>query len=339
MRNQAIIPTKIQNKTIIMIAAFAAVYLIWGSTYLAMKYAIETLPSFLMAGTRFLLAGAVLFVWARLSSDYERPKLVHWRTSLIVGGLLLLGGNGGVVIAQHYLPSSLTALLIATEPFWVVLIGWLFMGNARPNFKVILGLLVGFAGVSLLISGRGLNFGDGGGQLLGIVLIVFSTIAWASGSLYGLRAASPKSALLGAGMQMLSGGLLLILLGLITGEWQSFKFADVSTNSWIALGYLTVFGSLIGFTAYSWLLKNVEPSLASTYAYVNPVIAVILGWAIAGESLTGQMLVGAAVIIGSVVLITSHQKEKEPPESEEEEEEIHESNTPAGDCKPLSASA
>jgi drug/metabolite transporter (DMT)-like permease len=334
MQNQAIIKSKIQKKTIIMIAAFAAVYLIWGSTYLAMKYAIETLPSFLMAGTRFLTAGAVLFIWARLSSDYERPKLIHWRTSLIVGGLLLLGGNGGVVIAQHYLPSSLTALLIATEPFWVVLIGWLFMGGSRPNAKVISGLLVGFIGVSFLISGRGLSFGDGSGQLLGLVLVVLSTIAWASGSLYGLRAAAPKSALLGAGMQMLAGGSLLILLGIITGEWEHFNIESVSANSWLALGYLTIFGSLIGFTAYSWLLKNVEPSMASTYAYVNPVIAVILGWAIAGESLTGQMLLGAGIIIGSVVLITSHHQEKEPPE----EEEIHESNMPTGSSKALSAS-
>lgn len=335
MQNQAITKSNAPGKTIIMIAAFAAVYLIWGSTYLAMKFAIETLPSFLMAGTRFLIAGVILLIWARLSADYERPKLVHWRTSLIVGGLLLLGGNGGVVIAQHYLPSSLTALLIATEPFWVVLIGWLFMGYSRPNLKVILGLLVGFVGVSLLISGRGLAFGDGSGQIFGVGLIIFSTIAWASGSLYGLRAPAPKSSLLAAGMQMVSGGILLILLGIITGEWQSFKFANVSVNSWIAFGYLAIFGSLIGFTAYSWLLKNVEPSLASTYAYVNPVIAVILGWAIAGESLSGQMLVGAGVIIGSVVLITSHHKEKDLPE----EEKIHESQIPPGSCKPVSASA
>lgn len=335
MQNQAITKSNAPGKTIIMIAAFAAVYLIWGSTYLAMKFAIETLPSFLMAGTRFLIAGVILLIWARLSADYERPKLVHWRTSLIVGGLLLLGGNGGVVIAQHYLPSSLTALLIATEPFWVVLIGWLFMGYSRPNLKVILGLLVGFVGVSLLISGRGLAVGDGNGQIFGVGLIIFSTIAWASGSLYGLRAPSPKSSLLAAGMQMVSGGILLILLGIITGEWQSFKFANVSANSWIAFGYLAIFGSLIGFTAYSWLLKNVEPSLASTYAYVNPVIAVVLGWAIAGESLSGQMLVGAGVIIGSVVLITSHHKEKDSPA----ENEIHESQIPPGSCKPVSASA
>jgi drug/metabolite transporter (DMT)-like permease len=264
MQNQGIIQSKIPSKTVIMIAAFAAVYLIWGSTYLAMKYAIETLPSFLMAGSRFFIAGLVLFIWARLSSDYERPKPVHWRTSFIVGGLLLLGGNGGVVIAQHYLPSSLTALLIATEPFWIVLISWLLMGGRRPNFKVILGLLVGFIGVSLLISGRGLTTGEGSGQILGVVLIVFSTITWAAGSLYGLHAAAPKSALQGAGMQMLAGGSLLILLGIVTGEWQSFNIANVSTNSWMALAYLTVFGSLIGFTAYSCSRMSSLPWLQLT---------------------------------------------------------------------------
>jgi len=185
-----------------------------------------------------------------------------------------------------------------------------------------------------LIGGRGLTTGEGNGQIFGVVLIIFSTIAWAAGSLYGLRAVSPKSALLAAGMQMLSGGFMMIVVGTIIGEWQSFRLSDVSTNSWMALGYLTVFGSLIGFTAYSWLLKNVEPSLASTYAYVNPVIAVILGWAIAGETLTGQMLLGAGIIIGSVVLITSHQKEKSLPKKDE----IPESNTPDGSCKPVSAS-
>lgn len=319
---------------ILMIAAFAAVYLIWGSTYLAVKYAIETLPSFMMAGTRFLVAGAILFVVARFSADYEKPKPVHWRTSLIVGGLLLLGGNGGVVIAQHYLSSSMTALLIATEPVWIVLISWLLMGGLRPSLKVVFGILVGFIGVSLLIGGRGIDVGSGNGQFLGVVLIVLSTIAWASGSLYGLKAPAPKSAILGAGMQMLAGGALLLLVGIFTGEWKTFDIANVSVNSWIALSYLIVFGSLVGFTAYSWLLKNVEPSLASTYAYVNPVVAVILGWAIAGESLTSEMAVGAAIIVGSVVLITSHNKEEK-----DSEDEIHESQIPPGNCKTLSASA
>lgn len=319
----------------LLIAAFAAVYIIWGSTYLGIKYAIETLPPFLMAGARFMTAGAILFIWARFSKDYEKPQGAHWRTSFIVGGLLLLGGNGGVVIAQHYIPSSLAALLVATEPFWIVIIGWLLMKNARPNWKVTLGLIAGFVGVTLLIGGRGISLGNGDGQAFGMFLVIASALSWALGSLYGLRAPSPKSALLGAGMQMLAGGFLLFLVGILKGEWINFSFANVSANSWLAFAYLMIFGSIVGFTAYSWLLKNVEPSLASTYAYVNPVIAVLLGWAIAGESLTGQMLLGAGIIVGSVVLITSQGKDEIPVEKDD----VHESNMPTGNQKTLSASA
>jgi drug/metabolite transporter (DMT)-like permease len=332
MQNQAIINTK--RNTIIMIAAFAAVYLVWGSTYLGIKYAIETLPTFLMGGMRFVVAGAILLIWARFSPDYEKPKFVHWRTSFIVGALLLVGGNGGVVLAQHYIPSSLAALLVAVEPFWIVLLSWLWLGNSRPNFKVILGLIVGFIGVWLLIGGDGISNGNGTGQILGAVLTMGAALSWAIGSIYGIRTPSPKSSLLAAGMQMFSGGILMTLVGILTGEWSRFNIANVSVNSWLALIYLIIFGSIIGFTAYSWLMKNVAPELASTYAYVNPVIAVILGWAIAGESLTGQMLLGAGIIVGSVVLITSHGKVEK-----ESEVEIHESNTPTGSHKPLSASA
>ncbi len=323
--------------SILLIAAFAAVYIFWGSTYLAIKYAIETLPPFLMAGSRFVFAGSILYVWARLSKDYEKPSFKHWRTSFIVGTLLLLGGNGGVVLAQHYISSSLAALLVATEPFWIVLLSWLWLKGARPNWKVALGLFIGFVGVYLLIDGQS----DGGAQsgteqIFGAFLVIAAAFSWATGSMYGLRATTPKSSALTAGMQMLSGGLVLTLVGIIKGEWTSFNIADVSADSWFALAYLIIFGSLIGFTAYSWLLKNAQPAMVATYAYVNPFIAVFLGWLIAGESFTPQMLVGAGVIIGSVALITSHNKgEKDAAE----EIEIHESNTPAGNCKTLSASA
>ena len=181
----------------LLIAAFAAVYVIWGSTYLAIKYAIETLPSFLMAGVRFTIAGAILYGIAKLTKNYERPKLVHWRTSLIVGICLLAIGNGGVVLAEHYMTSSLAALIVAINPFWIVLFGWMFMGTGRPNLKVIVGLLVGFAGVYLLlISGSGQSSGAeaaGEHQLLGAGLLTISTIGWAAGSLYGTRAPSPGS--------------------------------------------------------------------------------------------------------------------------------------------------
>jgi drug/metabolite transporter (DMT)-like permease len=293
-----------------MIAAFAAVYLIWGSTYLAIKYAIETIPTFLMAGVRFTVAGAILFAFARFSKGYERPKPIHWRTSLIVGTLLLAIGNGGVVLAEHYVSSSLAALLVATEPFWFVLLGWIFMGSGRPNAKVTLGLAVGFLGVWLLISGQAAGADPGGSnQLFGAVLVVIASLGWAAGSLYGTRAPVVRSAILASGMQMLSGGAVLLIIGTVTGEWPQVNVSTMSFNSLFALGFLIVFGGIVVFTAYSWLLKNASPTSVTTYAYVNPAVAVFLGWAIAGESLTGRMLLGAAIIVGSVALITVQKKE------------------------------
>jgi drug/metabolite transporter (DMT)-like permease len=288
-----------------LVLTFAAVYIIWGSTYLAIKYAIETLPTFLMAGCRFIIAGSMLYTLARFSKGYERPKLVQWRTGLIVGTLLLGIGNGGVVLAEHYISSSLAALLVATEPFWIVLLGWMFMGSGRPNWKVVAGLALGFIGVYMLIAGRETPAGQSAdGQLVGIVLIIVATLGWAIGSLYGTRAPTAKSPIMAAAMQMLAGGAVLLVIGTLAGEWSTVDLAAVSLNSWLALAYLIVFGAFVAYTAYSWLLRNVSPSAVSTYAYVNPAIAVVLGWAIAGESLTGQMMVGAGIIVASVALIT-----------------------------------
>lgn len=323
--------------SILIIAAFAAIYIFWGSTYLAIKYAIETLPPFLMAGTRFLTAGAILFAIAGFSRDYETPKAVHWKTSFVVGTLLLLFGNGGVVFAERYLSSSLAALLVATEPFWIVLLGWLWLKKSRPNLKVVAGLILGFVGVGLLVGGQTAvsSSADSSMQILATLAIIGATLGWATGSLYGLRAPVPKSAVLTAGMQMMSGGAVLFGVSLLSGEMSGFSFAQVSRESFFGLIYLIVFGSLLAFTAYSWLLKNAQPAMVATYAYVNPVIAVLLGWLIADESFTMQMLVGAGIIVGSVVLITSQEKSEK---SVERKNEIHESNTPAGNCKTASAS-
>ncbi|MBA2737820.1 MAG: EamA family transporter, partial [Pyrinomonadaceae bacterium] len=274
MQEQTEIKTNYFNrKTVLLLAAFAAVYIFWGSTYLAIKYAIETLPPFLMAGSRFLIAGSILYIWARLSADYEKPSFAHWRTSFIVGTLLLLGGNGGVVLAQHYIPSSLAALLVATEPFWIVLLSWLWLGGIRPNWKVALGLFIGFVGVYLLIGGQsgGGAAASGTNYLFGAGLVMTGVFCWALGSMYGVRATTPKSSLLTAGMQMLSGGFVLMLVGTFAGEWTKFNIADASINSWLGFIYLLIFGSIVSFTAYSWLLKNALPSMVATYAYVNPV--------------------------------------------------------------------
>ena len=310
------------RKFVILIAAFAAIYIFWGSTYLGIKYAIETLPSFLMAGSRFLIAGAILFLAATRSADFEMPRRQHWRTSIIVGTLLLLGGNGLVVFAQHYISSSLAALLVATEPFWIVILSWLWLKRGRPTFRTVAGLIVGFAGVAMLITGQAAAAHEPQAatyQLIGTIAIILAALSWAAGSIYGLKAPVPKSSLLTSGMQMISGGAVLLLVSAVTGEMSAFSISNVSGTSWAAFAYLVVFGSLIGFTAYSWLLKNAQPSIVSTYAYVNPVIAVILGWGIAGESLTAQMLLGAAIVVLSVALVTMKKAEEEIVEEDERE--------------------
>jgi drug/metabolite transporter (DMT)-like permease len=242
------------------------------------------------------------------------------------------------VYAEHYISSSLAALLVATEPFWIVLLSWLWLKGTRPNLKTISGIAVGFFGVWLLLNGQpaGGAAAAGSMQFFGAIAIMLAALAWATGSIYGLRAPVPKSSILTAGMQMFSGGLVLLVVSLVTGEMSRFSFAQVSSSSVFGLIYLIIAGSLIGFTAYSWLLKNAQPAFVSTYAYVNPIVAVFLGWLIAGESFTGQMLIGASVIVGSVVLITSHDKDGK---DSEKEVEIHESNMPTGNRKALSASA
>ena len=329
MQNQAVLKSNNRNLAL-LIAAFAAVYILWGSTYLAIKYAIETLPPFLMAGTRFVVAGGILMLWARFSKDYERPKRAHWKTSFIVGTLLLLGGNGGVVFAEKYISSSLAALLVATEPFWIVLLSWLWLKGARPNLKTVAGIAVGFFGVWLLLNGQHASPDANANpmQFFGAIAVILAAVSWAFGSIYGLRSPAPKSAVLTSGMQMFSGGLVLFFVSLITGEFSRFDIAKVSNESILGLSYLIIAGSLIGFTAYSWLLKNANPAMVSTYAYVNPIIAVFLGWLIAGETFTTQMLVGAGVIVGSVVLITARDNDK----NKGEEFEIHES-----ECQTASA--
>ncbi|RNI23009.1 EamA family transporter [Rufibacter latericius] len=282
------------------IAAFAAIYIIWGSTYLAIAFAIETLPPFLMAGLRFLFAGVVLFSWARLRGA-ATPSLEHWRNTAIIGGLLILLGNGSVVWAEQRVASGIAALLVTTEPLWVVVLQWLGKSKQAPSKGVLLGLLLGAIGMVVLVSPWKL---EGGVDVAGSAVVFLSAGAWAWGSLFSSRATLPSSPILTTGMQMMCGGAMLVLTGTVFGEWQTAEWASVSSRSWLALGYLVVFGSLIGFSAYSWLTRVAPPSQVSTYAYVNPVIAVFLGWAFAQEVVTGQTLIATVLLVGAVVLIT-----------------------------------
>jgi drug/metabolite transporter (DMT)-like permease len=285
-----------------VVTAFAAVYLIWGSTYLAIRIAIETMPPFLMAGVRFLIAGALLYAWIRWRGT-PRPARSHWLAATLVGGLLLLGGNGGVVWAEQRVPSGLTALLIATVPLWMVLLNWLRPGGVKPSNGVISGLTLGFIGITLLV-GPGELAGGNHVDSLGAAVLIFASLLWAAGSLYSRRAQLPTSPLLATAMEMLAGGALLLTAGLLAGEWTRFAPSALSLRSWLALSYLIVFGALIGFTAYIWLLRVSTPARASTYAYVNPVVAILLGWAFAGEPLTARTLLAAAIIVAAVVVIT-----------------------------------
>jgi drug/metabolite transporter (DMT)-like permease len=233
----------------------------------------------------------------------------------------------------------MAALLVATEPLFIVILSWLWLKSGRPNWKVALGLVIGFAGVWLLISGRGAAAGastDSIGQWIGIAAVIAGALFWAAGSIYGLRSQAPKSSILTAGMQMLSGSVSLLAVGAIRGEWSTFDPAAVTSTSIYALFYLMIFGSIIGFTAYSWLLKNAQPSKVATYAYVNPVIAVLLGWAIADELLTGQMLIGAFVVVVSVALVTSTKKSKP---GEASGEAVRESKPPPHPRPSLSTSS
>lgn len=288
--------------------ALLAVYLIWGSTYLAIRFAVETIPPFLMAGARFLISGLLLVVWRRLAGD-PPPTREQWRSAAIIGLLLLLGGNGLVSWAeQGRISSGMAALLIGTTPIWMVLIDAVLHTRQRPRWQAYVGLLTGLAGVIVLIGPKNLFDSQQHAGLIGIGAVLTSAFLWASGSVYARKAKMPESPLLGTGMEMLAGSAGLCLVSLLSGEWKAFHLGAVSQNSWLGLAYLVVFGSFGGFVAYSWLLRNAPIPLVATYAYVNPLVAILLGNWLAHEALSLQVLVAAAVIVGSVALINAPPK-------------------------------
>ena len=285
-----------------IVAAFASIYLVWGSTYLAIRYAVETIPPFIMGGTRFVISGALLYVWAR-SRGAARPTRTHWRNAVIAGGFLLLGGNGAVVWAEQFMPSGLTALLVSILPFWLVIIEWVRPPRQRPSGAILVGLVLGFAGIVVLVGPSELG-GHDDASPLGTLVLILGSLSWAIGSFWSRDAELPASGLLTTGMEMLGGGVLMLIVGSLTGELSHLDLHGVSNASMIGLAYLITFGSLIGFTSYIWLLDKVSPAQLGTYAYVNPIVAVLLGWAIAGERLSVRTAIAAAIVIGGVALIT-----------------------------------
>lgn len=304
------------NLRIKVALAFLAVYLIWGSTYLAIRVAIETIPPFLMAGTRFVVAGLILYVLSTLRSSGS-PSLSHWNRAFVIGGLMLLGGHGAVVWAEQWIPSGLVSLLVATMPLWMALMEWLH-GGVKPNGRVAGGLFLGFAGVVLLVGGVE-ALGESQVDFAGAILVVFGAFLWANGSLFSRSAKLPSSQLLATAMEMIAGGLLLLLASLLAGEWNRVRLDLVSMRSIVAWIYLVVFGALVGFTCYIWLLKVTASARVSTYAYVNPIVAMFLGWALVNEPITLRNVFAAVIILSSVVVITTYRaREKIDKETENE---------------------
>jgi drug/metabolite transporter (DMT)-like permease len=291
-----------------IIVAFAALYLIWGSTYLGIRFAIETIPPFLMAGARFLIAGLIMYAIA-WSQGIGKSTWQNWRTSLIIGACLLLGGNGGVTISEKYIDSGLAALIVATVPIYIVVLGWASGMAPRPTPIVWLGLAGGFIGVGILLGpALRLSSNDGRHPAIGMSILLVSSFIWSAGSLYSRTAKHAASPFLTAAQQMLCGGLLLLLAGIVTGEMRSFHPNSTSILSVASFVYLVIIGAVVGYTAYIWLLRHCDPAKVATYAYVNPIVAVLLGAAFAGETLTMRTLIAAAVIIGSVALVITAQQ-------------------------------
>lgn len=298
-----------------LLAAFAAVYLVWGSTYLAIRFAVETLPPLLMAGVRFIIAGGILLAWARLRGGPQGPTRRDWITGLFGGALLLLGGNGAVVWAEQRVPSGIAALLVAVVPFWMVVLDWLRPGGRRPAALVFVGLGLGLAGLGLLVGPSGLRAG-GEIDVVGAAVLIAGSLSWAVGSLYTKGSPRPSSANNGSGTQMFAGGICLLVVALLGGEGGRLDLAHASARSLMGFAYLVTFGSLIGFTAYAYLLAHTSAAKAATYAYVNPVVAVLLGWAFANEPITSRTIVAAAVILAGVAIITIARDTSSPATSE-----------------------
>jgi drug/metabolite transporter (DMT)-like permease len=299
----------VHSKRLPVILAFAAIYVIWGSTYLGILFAIQSIPPFLMAGSRFFVSGLIMYSIARLGGA-PRPTKITWRSAFIVGACLLLCGNGGVTISELWVPTGLASLLVATVPIYMALLGWWFKAAPRPTAVVWLGLIGGFVGVGILVGPAltSLSSGPSNHLALGMCILLVGSLIWSIGSLYSRKAVSSPSLIMAAGQQMICGGGLLFLVGALIGEGHRFDIGNVSALSIWAFVYLVLIGALIGYTAYFWLLRHCDPAKVATYAYVNPVVAMILGTLFAHENLSLRTLFGAGLIVGSVAVVITAQQ-------------------------------
>jgi drug/metabolite transporter (DMT)-like permease len=297
-----------------ILVSFAIIYFFWGATYLAIRFAIQTIPPFLMAGIRFTLAGSILYLW-RSRTDRVNPRTPEIRKSILVGLLLIVGGNGVLVWCEQYLPSGLAALILAIIPIWMVLLDSIFVVKKRPASLTITGILLGVGGVALL-SGvdRTVLLSTAGHQasvFFYTFILVMAGLSWAAGSLYSRTIISSASLLKLTGIQMLGGGLFMILLGSALGEWSQVHPENLSLRSVFSLIYLILFGSLLSYSAYNWVLRKSSPAKVGTYAFFNPLVAVFLGWLLAGETVTTKMLAGAACILTAMLIVNQSRFFKE----------------------------
>jgi len=288
-----------------LLGAYAAVYILWGSTYLALRYLIEALPPLAAAGTRFLIAGSLLAIYA-VVRGLPMPTRRQWGFAAVIGGFLLLGGNGGVVLSELRIPSAIAALLVAVEPLWIVLLAWAWPGGTRPTRRMVAGFAIGFTGVAVLVDPWA--SGVGHIDLLGALAVTGGALSWAIGSLLSAKLSAkdqPSSPIVGSAAQMLTGGAMLFVVGTLDGELGSLSAAAFTPKAMLSLAYLVVCGSIVAFNSYSWLLRVEPPARVATYAFVNPAVAMLLGWLIGGEPLTGRTLIAAAAIIVAVALIVT----------------------------------
>ena len=285
-----------------LIAAFASIYVIWGSTYLGIRVAVETMPPFLMAGTRFVLAGGILFTFLQMRGG-ALPSWAQWRANIVIGIFLLLGGNGLVVWAERVIPSGITALLVGVSPLFIVLTEWAWRGGIRPTALTMFALLLGFGGVTWLAAPWE-NPAQGGLHPGGIVAILVACVSWAVGSIYSRHSKQGADAFMASAIQMIGGGAALLLAAVVHGDFQELDLASITPRAWGAFVYLVLIGSLVGYSTFVWLMKHSTPARVSTYAYVNPVVAVFLGWWLLDEPIGPRTLVASAIIVAAVAIIT-----------------------------------
>ncbi len=286
-------------------AAFAVIYIIWGSTYLGIRFAIETMPPFLMAGLRFIIPGCLLFLWS-CSRYKDKPKLMDWKKAAVPGILMFVGGNGCLTWAEQFIPSGFASLMIATIPVWMVLLDWILFHSKRPDRLTVAGVLMGITGVALLTGADEtilIQTRTGDSLATGILVLLFASLSWSAGSLWSRHIKDSVALPFTISMQVITGGFALLVIAFAKGEFARLSLESISLRSFLSLVYLMLFGTLLAYSAYIWLLRASTPAKVGTYAFFNPLVAVFLGWLLAGESVTTMTVFGAVFILGSILLV------------------------------------